>query len=213
MRPGADYPARALMFPEDRTVGDVRFIGADRQPGEPVPARGSVEVPEGMAAAFFGAPDGPAVAGATGLTHLFLDGEIDDAFADVVAGFPFLRQIRAGTRGLSVDGAKKLLAAPHLAGLTLNVQDEERGGAAIATELAAIDDVAIELVVGAAAVSTVCELIAGERLSQTVDLDVGGADERALLPLRKLAPDKEFNGVRYSPKALARLEASLGDSA
>jgi hypothetical protein len=209
MRPSPDYAARTLRFPDDRVVGDVRFVGEDGRPEDPIPAQGAVEVPAGKAAAFFGNPERVDLADATGLSHLFLNGEIDREWADLLATFPYLRQIKTGTRGLTADGMEKLLSAPVLARVDLNVVDEDEGGAAIVAAVAAVDDVEVSLTLGPAAVPKVCELVSSGAVSDSVTIDVAGAEERDLLPLRKLLPDSELNGIRYSPKALARLEASL----
>lgn len=213
MRPRPEYPARTLRFPEDRAVGEVRVIGADGSPQDAVPAQGEMKVPDGLAAAYFGQTVDPSdLAGASGLSHVFIEGEIDLGFADVLTTFPMLRQVRAGTRGLTVEGALKIVSAPHLAGVDLHVGDETNGGSEIVEAVAGIDDVDIALTVGPEAIGLICELFSAGRMSPTIEIDVDGADERMLLPLRKLRPQQELNGVRYSPKALERLEASFGSA-
>lgn len=212
-RPGPTYPARTLRFPEDRDIGQVRVVSPDRIPGDPVPAQGDIEVPEGHGAALFGTVADPTdLAGADGLTHFFLQGEIDGKVAEAIAAMPYLRQISADVRGLDTDGFAALAAAPHVAAIELRVVAEDDGGTAILEQAVAVDpEVRINLELGAAALPRLCELIAEGKIPESATIEVD-ADERTLLPLRKLWPDREIGGVRYSPKALARLEASLAGS-
>lgn len=213
MREKPEYAARTLQFPEDRVVGDVRLVGEDGRPGDAIPAQGTIDVPAGMAAAFWGeAPQREDLANAGGLSHLFLGIEIDREWADLLATFPYLRHVDAGTRGLTVAGIEKLLEAPSLARLDLNVVDEDAGGAPIVASVAGVEDVEVSLTLGPAAVPAVCELLAAGAISESVTIDVADADERELLPLRKLLPDQQIAGARYTPKALQRLEAALSSS-
>lgn len=211
-RPGPEYPARTLRFPDDRDLGQVRIVSPDRTPADPIPAQGEVEVPAGHGAALFGTvTDSADLAGADGLTHFFLAEPIDRATAEAIGRMPYLRQISADTAGLGVEGFAALAAAPYVAAIELRVTAEDDGGVAILERAVAADEINVNLEVGAAALPRLCELAAAGEVPERVRVEVD-ADERALLPLRKIWPDREIGGVKYSPKALARLEASFADS-